>query len=292
MEAFGESIAGLWQLLTDTVKSIGFIDVLDIALVAVLLYLIYKFIRDRRAGKLASGIVILVLLLIFSNLFGMNAMKFLMQNVFQVGLLALVVVFQPELRSALEKVGGEPLKSLRSIGENKDEKAMEPFFRSLCDAVIDLSSDMTGALIVIERTTKLGDIIKSGTVLNADMSSFLLKNIFFNKAPMHDGAVVLRGDRIYAAGCFLPLSGNAEIIKDLGSRHRAGIGMSENSDAVVIIVSEETGTISVAEGGNLKRGFNYNSLYAELRRVYLTEATVKKITKRIRPGSKGSDDHE
>ena len=119
-------------------------------------------------------------------------------------------------------------------------------------------------------------IIKSGVVVNAEMSSFLLKNIFFNKAPLHDGAVVIRGDRIYAAGCFLPLSSNEDIIKDLGSRHRAGIGMSENSDALVIIVSEETGTISVAEGGNLKRNFNYNTLKTELERIYTPAETVKK----------------
>lgn len=265
------------------ITDIGIIDIFDIAIVAVLLYFIFKFIRDRRAGKLAFGVIILILIQTISGVIGMNALKFIMANVFQVGLIAIIIVFQPELRSVLEKVGSEPLKSLKNIGESRDEKATARFIRELCDAVSDMSNDHTGAIIVLERQTKLGDIVKSGIVINADLSSFLLKNIFFNKAPLHDGAVVVRGERVYAAGCFLPLSSNSEIIKDLGTRHRAGIGMSENSDAVVIIVSEETGVISVATGGNLKRNYNYNTLKSELEKIYVVQSPVRK---RINFGNK------
>ena len=234
MNGFKDFLSFFLAQITD----IGIIDIIDIAIVAVLLYFIFKFIRDRRAGKLAFGVIIFVLLQIVSGVLEMNALKFIMANVFQVGLLAIIIVFQPELRSVLEKVGSEPLKSLKNIGENRDEKALARFIRELCDAVSDMSNDHTGAIIVLERQTKLGDIVKSGIVINADLSSFLLKNIFFNKAPLHDGAVIIRNERVYAAGCFLPLSSNPEIINDLGTRHRAGIGMSENSDAVVIIVSD------------------------------------------------------
>ena len=204
----------------------------------------------------------------------MHVIRFLLQNIFQVGIIALIVLFQPELRSALEKIGGEPLKNFKSIGVQKNSSVTLGVIREVTDAAADLSASQTGALIVFERTTKLGDISKTGTVLNADVSSFLLKNIFFNKAPMHDGAVVISDGRIHAAGCFLPLSLNEDIIKDLGTRHRAAIGMSENSDAVVVVVSEETGTISIALEGHLVRGYDKNSLCAELERLLLRDKNI------------------
>lgn len=183
--------------------------------------------------------------------------------------MALVVVFQPELRSALEKVGGEPLKSLRNIGENKDvQSSVSPYINEICRAAEELSASKTGALIVLERSTKLGDIIKTGVTVNADISAFMLKNIFYNGAPLHDGAVIIRSWRIYAqAASFhsLPM----KISLWISARdHRAGIGMSEESDAAVIIVSEETGNISVAVGGQLKRGYTYNSLKRELENMF------------------------
>ncbi len=263
-----------WSIIYTQLRSISVADVIDIALVAAVLFGVYKFIRERRAGKLAVGVAILIAIQLLSDALNLMTMSFILKNVFQVGLIALIIVFQPELRSALEKMGSEPLKSLKSIGEGKPTSA-SAMIKELCDAVTDMAADKTGALIVIERSTKLGDIIKSGVVVNSDISSFLLKNIFFNKAPLHDGAVIIRGDRIYAAGCVLPLSSNAAIIKDLGTRHRAGIGMSENSDALVIIVSEETGNISVADGGEFKRGYNYRSLRRELEAALL-DTSVKK----------------
>ncbi len=259
-----DSVESIFRIL----KSISIRDVIDIIGVAILLYYVYRFIRDRRAGKLALGVGFIVVFLLLSDMFELNAMQFLLKNVFQVGLIALVVVFQPELRSALEKMGGESLRGIRSIGEQKDVSAAYAVIDAVSEAAADMSKTKTGALMVFERSTRLGDVINTGTVVNADATPFLIKNIFFNKAPLHDGAMIIRDYRIYAAGCLLPLSENPDIIKDLGTRHRAGIGMSENSDAVVVIVSEETGTISVAFEGKLKRNFTRESLAKELR-IYL-----------------------
>lgn len=250
--------------LITLISSISLIDILDIVIVSGLLYYLFKFIRSRRAIKLAIGVAFLILCQVISELLNMYALKFLMQNIFQVGVLAIVIVFQPELRSVLEKMGGKSLESFKSIGEQKDTDKISSMISSLCDAMCDLSKEKTGALVVLENTTKLGDIIKSGTIVNAEMSPFLLRNIFFNKAPLHDGAVIIRNERIYAAGCFLPLSTNPDILKELGTRHRAALGMSENSDALVLVVSEETGTISLAKDGILKRNFDYISLKREL----------------------------
>lgn len=267
MESIIDFASKSWDFMVSLITSAGIFDVIDIAMVAILLYFIYVFIRDRRAGKLAAGVVILILLQLLAELLELNAMRFIMQNVFQVGLLALIVVFQPELRSALEKVGSEPLRSLKSIGEIREKIDLQKsaaWIKPLCDAVTDMAAERTGALIVIEQTTPLGDIAAGGITVNADMNSYLLKNIFFNKAPLHDGAVIIRAGRIWAASCFLPISTNKEIAESLGTRHRAAIGMSENSDAYVIVVSEETGTISIAHDGELRRGYDYGKLKTEL----------------------------
>ena len=257
--------------LTDTFGRIGaqflsisFNDVIDIALLAVVLYYVYRFVRERRAGKLALGLGILVVLYALTTIFEMYAMSFLLQNVFQVGLLALIILFQPELRAALEKVGGDPLRSIRSLTEPKEVAEATRAIDNICIAASDMARDRTGALIVIERTTKLGDIMKTGVQLDAVISQSLIKNIFFNKAALHDGAMIIRDNRIAAAGCFLPLTQNTQISKDKGTRHRAGVGVSEVSDAVVIIVSEETGEISLALGGSLLGGQNYTTLRQQL----------------------------
>ena len=263
-----------------TIKSISFLDIIDIIGVAFLLYYIYKFIRDRRAGKLALGVAFIIAFQILSDILEMNALQYILQNVLQVGLITLVVLFQPELRSALEKMGGESLRGIRSIGEQKGMSPVYAAIDSVVAAVADMSASKTGALIVFERSTKLGDLILTGTVINADPTPFLIKNVFFNKAPLHDGALIVRDGRLYAAGCLLPLSTNPDIIKDLGTRHRAAIGMSENSDAVVVVVSEETGTVSIAYEGKLKRGFSRSSLSKELRK-YLAEPN-EGITKKAR----------
>ena len=287
-----EYIMTILSYLWNIIRSITIIDIIDIAIVAFVFYYVYKFIRERRAGKLAAGILILLIVLLLSDVLKMHAMQFLMQNVFQVGVIAVIIVFQPELRSALEKVGAEPFKSLRSIGESKAGESSQTLamITSLTEAVCDMSLDKTGALIVIERTTKLGDIIKSGTIINANPTAFLIRNIFFNKAPLHDGAMVIRDNRLYAAGCFLPLSTNGDIIKDLGTRHRAAIGMSENSDAVIVVVSEETGTISIALEGQLKRNYSYNTLKSELVSLLVTDnQPQKKVVRLPHIGRDGGD---
>lgn len=255
------------------IKTISFVDVIDIACVSVLLYYLYKFIRDKRAGKLAVGILLLFILQIISELADMYLMQFIMQNIFQIGFITLVILFQPEIRSVLEKVGANPLKSLKSIGEVKDSSYVQTVIDEVVSAVCDMSESKTGALIVFEREIKLGDMILTGTVIDAYPASFLIKNIFFNKAPMHDGALIIRSYRLHAAGCLLPLSNNPDIIKDLGTRHRAGIGMSENSDAVVVIVSEETGVISTAVEGVLKRDYNRETLKSFLTAQLMGEDT-------------------
>ncbi len=258
--SFFESV---WSKILTAFDSFNAWDALDILLVSVLIYYLFCFLRMRRAGKLVVGILVLVAIRALSSLFALNTMKFLMDGLFQIGLIALVVLFQPELRSVLEKVGGTPLRTGKSNANTKDEKIIS----ALCTACTTLSKDKIGALIVLERHTRLGEIVDSGTVLDADLSAPLLCNIFQNKAPLHDGAVLIRNGRVQAAGCFLPLSTNQDIIRDLGTRHRAGIGMTENSDAVVIIVSEETGTISVAYNGSLTRNYDYISLARELSRL-------------------------
>lgn len=245
--------------------TIRLVDCIDIILVSCIIYYIIKFISDKRASKLALGICMMLLLLLISEIFDMSAINFLFSNILQMGVISLVILFQPELRSALEKIGGagKGIKILASSKEHKITKS-EAVIDNICDAAEALAKDYTGALIVIERHTPLGDIIGTGTVINADVNSSLLKNIFFNKAPLHDGAAVIRDKKIFAAGCILPLTKQEDIHKDLGTRHRAAIGMSENSDALVIVVSEETGTISMAIEGQLRRNYDAASLKNEL----------------------------
>ena len=254
-------VAEMLEFIVSRITSITFFDILDIAIVSVVFYYIFKFVRDRRAGKLAIGIFFIIILLVVSNVFDMYALNFLLSNVVQVGIIGLMIVFQSELRFFLEKVGGNSVIS--SINRKNDKKIFSEVVKCI-DAVVDacasFSREMVGALIVFERTTKLGDVIKTGTIIDSEPSEYLIKNIFFNKAPLHDGALVVRGCRLYSAGCFLPLCSNDGINKSLGTRHRAALGMSENSDAVVVVVSEETGTISIAVEGVLTRDYTTDSL--------------------------------
>ncbi len=279
----GESrITGFFDSILNTVLSMTVVDVLDIVCVTVIFYFVYKFVRERRAGKLATGLLFVIAFLFVSSLINMPATQLIFKDIFQVGLISLVILFQPELRSALEKVGGQPIKSIRNIGEQKNADEMEKTIGEVCAACGDLSASKTGALIVFERTTRLKDLMLTGTIINADATRYLIKNIFFNKAPLHDGALILREGRLYAAGCILPLSSNQEIFKDLGTRHRAAIGMSENSDAIIVVVSEETGVISVAYDGKLSRGYSADSLCKRLRGILLTSSAVKKKRRSMR----------
>lgn len=251
-------------------------DVLDISLIAIMIYFSLKFIRDKRAAQLLKGIVLFVALLYITKIFSLSGTYWILNKVLEFGVLAILIVFQPELRSVLEAVGRKGFKLSKLKRESNlvvDENvvALEQF----CNAVDRLSKTKTGALIVFEKETKLGEIIKTGIGLDSSIVSELMCNIFFNKAPLHDGAVIIRNFKIIAAGCFLPLSTKA-IASDLGTRHRAAIGMSEVSDAVVVIVSEETGIISVASEGNLRRNLTPDELLKRLKKEFIQENEEKK----------------
>lgn len=265
------SIKEIFNTVLHIIQTISLVDVFDILIVSIILYYVYKFIRDKRAGKLAVGVVFMIAFLAISELIGMRTMQYIFNNIFQVGVLALVILFQPEFRSMLEKVGGNPIKGIKNIGESKKEDSLNLAIREVVAATSEMSQVKTGALIVFQRSTMLGDVISTGTVVDAQINSFLIRNIFFNKAPLHDGATIIVDSRIHAAGCLLPLSAQNDINRDLGTRHRAAIGLSENSDAVVVVVSEETGIISIAVDGVLMRGFTGDSLREKLTELMIPE---------------------
>ncbi len=251
-----EVLKNMWLYIFNQVTALTLFDILDIAIVSVIFYYVFKFVRDRRAGRLAIGIIFILVMLFLSETLNMHALNFLLQNIVQVGIIGLVIVFQSELRSFLEKMGGNSIISGLNKKNGGSHQSTMKCIENVVEACVAFSEEKTGALIVFERTTRLGDVIKTGTVINAEPDVFLIKNIFYNKAPLHDGAMVVRDNRLYAAGCFLPLSSSENIIKDLGTRHRAAIGMSENSDSIVVVVSEETGIISIARDGDLTRKYN------------------------------------
>ncbi|MBQ4036821.1 MAG: diadenylate cyclase CdaA [Clostridia bacterium] len=254
MAKFFQTIGDFFYYVFKQITSMDWVDILDIILVTVLIYYVFHFVRQRRAGKLALGVIILLFAMALSSILGMGVLSYLLQMVFDVGLIAIIVIFQPELRSALEKVGGN-LRSLKNITEldlAKEEKMVE----ELLSAVKDLSESHTGALIVLERTTRLGDEIRTGVEVDAAVTKPLIENIFYNKAPLHDGAMIIRDNRIHACGCFLPLSGNPSLPLELGTRHRAALGVSEISDAFVLVVSEETGGVSIAKNGEMDQSLS------------------------------------
>ena len=283
---FRKTVKNIFDTVVHIIQNITIVDILDILLVAIILYYVFKFIRDRRAGKLAAGVVFVVAFLVFSELVGMRTMQFFFQNIFQVGVIALVILFQPEFRSMLEKVGANPIKGIKSIGESKREDSLNLAIREVVSAASEMAASKTGALIVFQRSTMLGDVISTGTVIDAQVNSFLIRNVFYNKAPLHDGAMVIVDSRVHAAGCLLPLSAQDNINKDLGTRHRAAIGMSENSDAVVVVISEETGVISIAVDGVLRRGFTSDTL-----REKLVELLIADTASNQKPFHRSSKKH-
>lgn len=255
---------------------ISIIDVIDIICLAIVLYIAYRFVKERRAGKLVLGIVFLFVFLLICQLLSLKAMRFILTSIFEVGIVLIVIVFQPELRAALEKMGDNSIKGVKSIGERKNNTQTIAMIDEVSNAIFDLAKSKTGAIIVFERNTKLGDLILTGTVINAQVSTFLIKNIFFNKAPLHDGAVIVRDNRLYSAGCLLPLSVNPDIIKDLGTRHRAAIGVSENSDCVAVVVSEETGIVSIAHEGHIYRNFTRATMKKRLEEFLINNTSEQK----------------
>lgn len=263
-----------WTALLNVLNSISLIDYLDIALLTILVYTIFKFMRETRAGQLMKGIAFIIVVFFVSDFLELKAIRWISVKALNAGLIAIIILFQPELRRALEKFGSTSARLSRlTFGE--DDDVIAQWNRSIpivCASVEQLSKTATGALIVIERGTKLGEQILTGTIMKALPSTELFGNIFYNKTPLHDGAVIMRDGIIWAAACFLPKPQKEELIdKHLGSRHRAAIGMSENSDAIVIVVSEETGQISVADDGILTRNYTAKSLERLLRSVLLPQ---------------------
>ncbi|MBP3437075.1 MAG: diadenylate cyclase CdaA [Clostridia bacterium] len=257
MIAFFEN---LFRFVASQFAFLKWTDVLDIFVLSLLVFGLYHLLHDTRAANLAVGVGILLILWVVASLMNMHALTFLLRAVFDVGILAIIVIFQPEIRSLLEKVGEGSWRGIKTFGEQKDTDVLLKTISVICEAAQDLSKSHTGGLIVIERNTKLGDIVRTGITVDALPSTYLICNIFFDKAPMHDGAVIIRGNRVCAAGCKLPLSESKDIALSLGTRHRAALGMSEKSDALVVVVSEETSIISLAYNGILTQGYSCQGL--------------------------------
>ena len=247
MESVLQLLGNFWRQL----QPLGITDIIDILIMTFIIYKVIMIIRRTNSGSVAKGILFVVVALWVSQLAQLNTVNYLLRQLVELGVVALVVLFQPEIRRFLETVGRSRFGDVFKTREETDET--EQAILQTVEAYTSLSKTKTGALMVFERKNMLDDAIKTGTALDCAVNRELLKNIFWNKAPLHDGAVIVRNGRIVGAGCMLPLSGNVNLSRDLGMRHRAGIGASEHSDAVVAIVSEETGSISVAVGGMLKR---------------------------------------
>lgn len=256
---FSQDIGRLnWRTVLDSFfsafnqfRTISFIDILDILIVAYIIYRVMKLLKDTSAERLIKGIIILVGIMLLASMLHLTMISWLLQQALNVGLFAIVVVFQPELRRLLEQIGKGNFSRLIVPADAPDE--VESMITATVSACADMSRTKTGALIVFERRERLGEIISTGTMVDAAPSAELIKNIFFKNSPLHDGAMIVRAGRVCAAGCVLPLSGNQSLSRDLGTRHRAAVGMSESADSVLVVVSEETGSISVAIGGMLKR---------------------------------------
>jgi diadenylate cyclase len=280
--AFKDTLNEIWGVL----KGFNWVaDLLDIILVAFILYGAIKLIRDSKAIQLVKGLILLAVLYLVVTLLKMQASSYLFSMLFGNLLLILVIVFTPEIRNALESVGRTSvfnLGNLLQIG-NEDAKQQEHLTYSInavCKEVAELSDSKVGALIVFEKDSNLGEIIKTGTAIDAEVTPELLGNIFYPKAPLHDGAVIIRKSRIAAAGCILPLTFNSNISRELGTRHRAAIGLSEESDAVIVVVSEETGSISFAYKGRLKHGISESELRQILSNQFLSADRVDRESRR------------
>ena len=290
------NVSDFFEYIKNTILSVRLFDIIDIVIISVIIYYAVKFIRDRRAAKLLIGIAFLVVAYFLSDALNMYVLSFMLNNIFQVGLIAIIVVFQTEFRSLLEKVGGAPIHSINRIvdTDHKNSQKIKNSINIISKSAAEFSVVKRGALIVIERTTKLGDIVKSAIILKAELSVPLLKNLFYNKAPLHDGAVIISNYLIEAAGCILPLSSREDIPTDVGTRHRAGIGISEQSDAVVVMISEETGNISVAVDGKLERNFDMYSLNKRLTELLLENESQKeqKKSKKFKKNKKNKKEPE
>lgn len=270
------TVASFFQDIGNLISTIGFADIVDILIVAYLIYKVIDLIRKTSSYNLARGLLVLLVALWLSGMFKLAMINYILRKTVDIGLIALVIIFQPELRKLLAKMGSRNFYGFFSA-KAQDSSEIDAAITQTVLACEQMSKTKTGALILFERSMKLNDIMATGTSIDAEITAELLKNIFYPKAPLHDGAAVIRKSRIAAAGCVLPLTSNNNLSKDLGMRHRAGIGASEQSDALVVIVSEETGAISVAIEGMLKRNLDKQT-FEKILRNELVQEEVKKNT--------------
>ena len=288
--------ADIISRLGSIAQSVGFADIVDIAIISVIVYYVLSMFKKTRAYQLLTGVIVFFLVYILAQHFKLKALTFLIDNMLQVGLIALLVVFQPELRRALEQMGSMNILARNFLHRRTYEEAeidrLRKSIAAICDGVERMSEKQTGALIVMEKFTRLETVKQSGTPVNADITPELIGTIFYDGSPLHDGAVVIHDGRITHAGCVLPLSDNLEISKEMGTRHRAALGISEVSDVIALVVSEETGTISYAKDGVLRRHQDRHLLYEMLTKEFI-QPIVDAQEKNIQTGFlRGKNDEQ
>ncbi len=298
-------IVSWFQSFLSVIKTFEIKDVIDIVCVTFIIYALIKFVKDTKAVQLLKGAAILIGIYFVSSFLNLTMFSAILRTFMEFGVLILIIIFQPEIRNVLEKIGRSKISRYFGFSNQDEAEKLYEETKRCVNAVVSISKNFSkkkvGALIVFERQTKLGDIINTGTIVDAEASVPLLGNMFFNKAPLHDGAVIIRNGRVYAAGCILPLTRrNQDVDVNLGTRHRAAIGMSEDSDAVVVVVSEETGGISVAYKGRLRLMDDSDELYRRLEKLVIPEYTRAKndfvdyipIFSSIRKDKKGTNGKE
>lgn len=263
MSVVFDALYAFWNQILYAIQNFRIFDLLDIIIIAWLIYKAIGFLRETRAGQLVKGIAILLFVYAFANLFELSVLQWVLSTVVDSAIIALAIIFQPELRRILERVGQTKISYNQSMDE--ETETVYNCIDSVCKAARTMQENKIGALIVFERNTQLGEIINTGTVIDAETSVSMVNNVFFPKSPLHDGAMIIRNGRIHAAGCILPLTQSQAFSSALGTRHRAAIGMTENSDAVVLVVSEETGNISIVCNGEIIRNYNSVTAAADLR---------------------------
>lgn len=279
MSYISETLNNIGNMTINTSLTIGIIDLLDIFIVAYLIYKIIFWIKETRAWTLLKGILVIFIFYIFASVLKLNTITWILTNTISVGIIAIIVVFQPELRRALEQLGkGKMFELFAKDNDSNDEKATSKTIDEILKAADKMGSVKTGALILIEKDVPLGELERTGIPIDAVVTSQLLINIFEKDTPLHDGAVIIRNNRVAAATCFLPLTESNDISMELGTRHRAAIGASEVSDAYVIVVSEETGYISMAKDGVLYRNISTETLRGMLSSKSSKQSIKRKIS--------------
>lgn len=269
-------LSGIMSTIWAILKTFQFKDAIDIIVIAVIIFYLFRLIRQTRAGQLVKGVIVLLVAYGLSAIFNLTMINFILRAMFEFAVIIIIIVFQPEIRRGLEQLGrskvtSKTIKTIVSSSSSNNVNPMQKAITDVCDACAVFSHSKTGALIIFERASLLTEIANTGTYINSDTSTALFGNIFFNKAPLHDGACIIRDGRILSAGCILPLSDNKNISESLGTRHRAALGISEQTDCVSVVVSEETGIISLAVGGRFIRELDSKSLNEKLSELILSD---------------------